>query len=163
MLKKLVAASAMSVLLVASASLTHAAAENNLAAGKLCATKLYIAAHGKSPALLLQSAYKLVNFDHVITMAAAINGDTLTANVQAKYKEGMADFAEHFAIPRLAKELQHMPHITVATLKGNALTISEGGDASLTVEQGSCRILDAKGSGVSLIGMVARHIKDNYT
>ena len=111
----------------------------------------------------MEDAGTLVNFDHIITAAAAINRDTLTPALRAKYKEGMADFAENFVIPRLTKQLQHAPHITVASAKGNTLTISEGGDGSLTVMRSSCQILNFKGGGVSLIGMLAGHIKANYT
>ena len=94
---KTVAAFAVSLLLTAaSMSNTEAAVSSNLAEGQLCATKLYIAAHGKSPALLMQTAGRLVDFDHVIRVAASINGDTLTPEVRAKYKVGMADFAKNF-------------------------------------------------------------------
>lgn len=163
MLKKLLASCAVSMLLVAPTTFATAASTSNLAAGKMCASKLYAAAHGKSPAVLMQQAEKLVNFDHVIEAAAALNGVTLTPAIRAKYKEGMADFAEHFVIPRLTKQLQHAPHITVATASGNTLTISDGSDGSLTVLRTSCQILNFKGSGVSLIGMLANHVKANFS
>ncbi len=163
MLNKSLAACVLGILLMTPASQSNAAVSSNLAAGQMCAIKLYTAARGKSPAVLMRTAGKLVNFDRIIAAAALINGDTLTPEVRAKYKEGMADFAEHFVIPRLKKELQRAPHITAVSVSGNTLTISEGGSASLTVLRSSCQILNFKGDGVSLIGMVAGHIKANYT
>lgn len=162
MVHKTLAAGVVSILLIVSPLLTKAASSSDLTAGQACATKLFKAAQGKSPTSLMQNAGKLVNFDSIISAAAAINGDILTQQVRTKYEEGMKDFAEHFVIPRLSKQLQRVPRITVASASGNTLTISEGGDGSLTVLRSSCLILNFKGGGASLIGMLARHIKENY-
>jgi hypothetical protein len=163
-MNKLLAASALCLALMVPASLTQAAAKANLlVAGQMCADKLYNNAHGKSAAELLQKMNTLVNVDHVIASAAAINGVTLTPDVIAKYKEGMTDFAEHFVIPQLAKELRHAPHITVVTTHGKTLVISEDDSASLTVEQRSCRILNVNHGDSSLIGMFSKHVKDNFS
>lgn len=160
-LKNLVAALAMSMVLVVSASLTHAASSSNLAAGQYCATKLFVAAHGKSSSVLLSMSERLVDFDHVMKTAANINGDTLNPGVRATYKKGMKEFAQH-TMPQLTAKLQRLPKITTVSAQGNALTISDGTGLSLVVNKSSCRILDAKSALMgTLTGQVAKFIKEN--
>lgn len=161
MLKKLVPVGVMSLLLVASTSLVNAASSPDLAAGQMCATRLYIAAHGQSPSILMRKSRQLVDFDHVMRTAAAINGDTLTPSKKAAYKKGMDEFAKH-TMPQLTAKLRSLPKITAVTSAGNILTISDGSDVALMVQKSSCRIVDARSAMMgTLTGNVAKFIKDN--
>jgi hypothetical protein len=161
MLKKTLAASAMGILLLVLASPTHAAGSSELAAGQLCATKLFVAARGKSPSVLLRMSERLVDFDQVMKTAAKINGDTLTPTVKATYRKGMKEFAAH-TMPQLTAKLQQRPVITAVSAEDNVLTILDNSGVVLIVQKESCRILDAKSALLgSLTGQVARFIKEN--
>ena len=134
---------------------------SDLAAGKYCAVKLFTAAHGKNPQMLFIMSKKFVDYNHIMTTAAAINGDTLTSQNKVAYQKGMVDFAKH-TLPQLASKLQRVPQVTSVTAHGNALTISDGSDMQLVVNKDSCRIIDAKSAMMgTLTGTVAKFIKDN--
>ena len=139
----------------------QASGSSDLAVGKYCAVKLFAAVRGKNPQKLFAMSKQLVDLNHVMRAAAAINGDTLTPQKKVAYTKGMNDFAKHM-LPQLAAKLHTVPQITSVTARGNALTISDGSDMQLVVNKNSCRIIDAESAMMgTLTGNVAKFIKDN--